>query len=430
MPITTIELYRKSQNDFLEKRYDQALAGFATLVKNCPEHLWSRFQIGKILEVMRKINRAFEVYEFLASHCIKAGYPLLGFIAAKRAERMQTGLDEVLESMAELYSLESDRIDDNVLPQPIAELKPDMIITESVEVDEKLAANAEQLAKLVPDNRYPKQLPTLPLFSLLTLEAFFPVLDIIEAKSYKPSQHIIKQGDPADSFFLLAYGKVEIFQSDPDQEKILSILEPGSVFGEMSLITIDSRVASARAQTECEILELRLEDIEAIAEENYDINSALTKFTRECFLNHLFATSPVLTPFDRAERLELFDRFTSVGVPSGDVIIHGGKPGPGLYFILAGEAQITYSDRSAVIVKEGSVFGEDILAYDKPCDATVTATRGGEFLYLPKEDFQEVVDNHIKIQETLRGLDPESLKPRQTNGRFSTGLSPASHILI
>lgn len=430
MSVTIIEVYQKAQKDFLEKKYNEALAGFATVLSNNPDHLWSRFQVGNTLETMKKINRAFEVYEFLVSHCIKAGYPLLGLVAARRAEHIQASISDLLENMADLYSLESDRIDNNLMFPPLPDLQPDMEATTIIEADDKTAPTAEQIAKTIPDNRYPISLPALPLFSLLTLEAFFPILDISETRSFQEGEIIIQEDEPASSFFLIAYGTVEIFKGEADQSKTLAHLEPGSVFGEMSLITSDPRTAGARAHTECEVFEIKPEDIETAAEEIYDINSALDKFTRERILNHLLITSPVFAPFSQDIRSELFDCFTSVVVSSEDVIVNTGAHGSGLHLILSGEVKITHSDGRSFLLKEGSVFGESFLVHDKPSAMTITTTKGGEFLFLSRKDFQEFLNERSEIQEILNELSEESLLPRQIAGQATLEGPENHHALI
>jgi CRP-like cAMP-binding protein len=53
------------------------------------------------------------------------------------------------------------------------------------------------------------------------------------------------------------------------------------------------------------------------------------------------------------------------------------------------------------------VFGEISLVKDSPTTATVKATRGGEFLFLSKEDFQELVSERPEIKDALAKLSEE-----------------------
>lgn len=414
MADSLIDVYRKAENDFLEKKYETALAGFASVARADPEHLWSRFQIARVLEGMKKQNRAYEIYKVLAWHCIKSGYPLLGLDATKRAERILAGFQGTLEAMAELYGLESDRVDNNMDLLPLPELHLDAKLEDPLPVDDKLVSTAEQIAKAFLDPRYPKMVPPIPLFSLLTTEAFFPILEILELRTYQTGEFIVREGDPCKSVYLLAHGEVEIHEGPDDKFKTLARLVSGSVFGEMALITDAPRVASAVAIRECDILELRPEDLEAAAEDLDDITWAMAKFTRQRFLNYLMVSSPVFAQFADEEKKEIFERFTSVGVPTDDIVIREGESGPGLYLILGGEVEVSKFEGDSRVhlanLKEGSVFGEISLVRDTPTTATVKATRGGEFLFLSREDFNDLVAERPEIREALAKLSAERLQ--------------------
>jgi CRP-like cAMP-binding protein len=369
--------------------------------------------VGQCLEKLKKLNRAYEVYRALAWHCLKAGYPLLGLDATKRAERLQAGFQGTLEAVAELYGLESERVDQDLALLKMPELSQKQTVDQQVAEDDRLPATAEALAKNFQDARYPSQVPPVPLFSLLAREAFFPILEILELHTYEPGEVIVKEGDPGKSIYLLAHGEVEVHEGHDEDSRTLARLVSGSVFGEMALITDAPRVASAVAIRECDILEIRPEDLEAAAEDLDDITWAMAKFTRQRFLNYLMVTSPVFSQFAPEEKKEIFDRFTSVGVPTDDVVIREGTAGPGLYLILGGEVEVSKFEGDSRVhlanLKEGSVFGEISLVRDTPTTATVKAVRGGEFLFLSREDFNELVAERPGIREALAKLTEERL---------------------
>jgi CRP-like cAMP-binding protein len=413
MPEKVIDVYRNAESDFVEGKYNECLAGFTTVVKTDPDHLWSRFQVGRALERLKENNRAFEVFTALASHCIKAGFPLFGVAAVKRAARLQAGSEKTLLILSELYSIESDRVDQDLAFSTIPGLKHDLEAAAAVPMDDKLPAAAEQAAKNFPDPRYAKSLAPVPLFSLLSKEACYPILEIVQLRTFQPGEVVVHAGDPGTSIYLLVHGEVEVHEGEDEKSKTLARLVSGSVFGEMALITDAPRVASAVALRESHILELPLEDLEAAAEDMDDITWAVAKFTRKRFLNNLLITSPVFSPFSQKGRKEILERFTSVGVPTDEIIIREGTPGPGLYLILGGEVEVNKFEGDTRVhlanLKEGAIFGEISLVRDSPTTATVKATRGGEFLFLSKEDFQELVSERPEIKEALAKLSDERI---------------------
>jgi len=206
---------------------------------------------------------------------------------------------------------------------------------------------------------------------------------------------------------------VEVTEGRAGESTSLARLASGAVFGEMALITDAPRVASATALRESDVLELRREDLELAAEDLDDITYAMAKFTRQRFLHNLLLTSPVFKPFDEDGKRDVLERFSSVGVPTDEVVIKEGTQGPGLYMILGGEVEVSKFEGDTRVhlarLPEGSVFGEISLVQDTPTTATVQAVRGGEFLFLSREDFQDLVREKPEIVEALAELSDERL---------------------
>lgn len=408
-----IEVVRRAEAHLLENRPEEALAEFYAVAKADPDHLWTRFRICTALERLKQPIRALEVYKGLAWHCIKAGHPLLGLVAIHRAKAIQGTFEGALETLADLYSLESDRIRTAMpLPNPLP-LNSERSINGIDPHSDRLGAAAAQFAADFKDARYPAELPPIPLFSLLTREAFYPILEIMQRHTLDPGETIVKQGEACQSVFMLAQGEVEVRETRGGEEHSLARLPAGSVFGEMALITDAPRVASAIALADCEVLELRRDELELAAEDLDDITWALAKFTRERFVNHLMQTSPIFTPFSREARQEILERFTSVGIPTDEVVIKEGTPGPGLYIILGGEVEVSKFEGGERMhlarLPEGSVFGEISLVKDTPTTATVQAIRGGEFLFLSREDFKDLCLSKPEIKKALALMSEERL---------------------
>jgi ABC-type lipoprotein export system ATPase subunit len=70
----------------------------------------------------------------------------------------------------------------------------------------------------------------------------------LQAHRFAPGASILEQGDPADRFYIITRGQVEIFLQHPGGAQILvAQLERGQYFGEMALLTDSHRTASVRA---------------------------------------------------------------------------------------------------------------------------------------------------------------------------------------
>ncbi len=60
-------------------------------------------------------------------------------------------------------------------------------------------------------------------------------------------ENIFNEGDDGDCAFIIELGRIEIYTNDGDVETPISILGPGEIFGEMAVIDVSKRSASARS---------------------------------------------------------------------------------------------------------------------------------------------------------------------------------------
>ncbi len=74
-----------------------------------------------------------------------------------------------------------------------------------------------------------------------------PMVDIFQAKLFRPGQLIIREGEAGDCAYLIENGRVEIFKTINGKRSVLANLGEGAIFGEMALVDDAKRSASAEA---------------------------------------------------------------------------------------------------------------------------------------------------------------------------------------
>ena len=94
----------------------------------------------------------------------------------------------------------------------------------------------------------------VPLFAGLGSFDLHRLGRILVPRQYEPAEIILREGDEAVSFFVVASGKVRVAK-DPggEKEQPLATLMPGDFFGETALLDGYPRTASVQAveKTEC-----------------------------------------------------------------------------------------------------------------------------------------------------------------------------------
>lgn len=101
----------------------------------------------------------------------------------------------------------------------------------------------------------------IPLFGNLALEERAELASLLKAKRFGPGEAIVWIGEPGREFFIIEQGKVAIVIPDESgRELVLASLGPGAFFGEISLLDGGPRTATARAETDCTLMELGRDD--------------------------------------------------------------------------------------------------------------------------------------------------------------------------
>lgn len=84
----------------------------------------------------------------------------------------------------------------------------------------------------------------------------------LRQRRLKPGEWVFQEGDPGDYAYIIDQGSVEIFTTLEDQRYVLSVLEPGAIFGELALVDGRNRSASAVACTDTLLTLVTREQVE------------------------------------------------------------------------------------------------------------------------------------------------------------------------
>ncbi len=105
-------------------------------------------------------------------------------------------------------------------------------------------------------------LRSVPIFADLTQEFIDHLRGRVELISCEPGEPIFKQGDPADSFYLIRLGFVRVSQQHPGGELVLAYLGRGQYFGEIGCLANVPRTATCGALDHVELVRIKREDFD------------------------------------------------------------------------------------------------------------------------------------------------------------------------
>src|SRR6202046_5686826 len=116
----------------------------------------------------------------------------------------------------------------------------------------------------------------IPLFRDFADEQLSQVLATVTERRYPKHQFVVREGDPGDTFFVIAAGSVAVCRVGPDgRETILSILKEGDFFGEMSMFDSSLRSASIKTLTDVEVGAIRYADFLVLLDANPRLGRSL-----------------------------------------------------------------------------------------------------------------------------------------------------------
>jgi CRP-like cAMP-binding protein len=112
------------------------------------------------------------------------------------------------------------------------------------------------------------------------------IVPFIEQYTYQPGQHIFDQGTVGDALYMIDSGQVEITVSQPAglHTKIIS-LGHGQTFGEMALLTDETRSATAVASVETKVFRIKKHDFQRLLTRSPKLSAAVSKLLAKRLTN-------------------------------------------------------------------------------------------------------------------------------------------------
>eukprot|EP00002_Diphylleia_rotans_P035647 TRINITY_DN77_c0_g1_i1.p1 TRINITY_DN77_c0_g1~~TRINITY_DN77_c0_g1_i1.p1 ORF type:complete len:1050 (-),score=238.82 TRINITY_DN77_c0_g1_i1:530-3679(-) len=243
---------------------------------------------------------------------------------------------------------------------------------------------------------YEKFLEQVPILNPLSEFERFRVADALEEINFKDSEHIIREGEEGNAFFILESGEAIVYKTPAgsDTEPVeLKRLYRGDYFGEIALLTSKPRAANVISYGPCRVLRLASDAFVRLlgpCEELLRQNLQHYKKVYETFLDQV----PILSSLNKEERRAMSDQLQQVTYKDGDFIITQGEKGDRFFILLEGKAYCTRSPapglpagRLAKDYTKGDYFGEVALITNNPRRANIIADGEVKCVYLERSKF-------------------------------------------
>ena len=119
-------------------------------------------------------------------------------------------------------------------------------------------------------------LRNVPVFTGLSDELLDRLAGQVEEVQMGAAEWLMREGEAADSMFIVASGRLDIVHEGPP-ETLIRVLRRGDVVGELALLRAGTRSASVRARRDSELLSLGRDAFEALIQEAPSFALGLTR---------------------------------------------------------------------------------------------------------------------------------------------------------
>ncbi len=213
------------------------------------------------------------------------------------------------------------------------------------------------------------------LFSELSEEQIGMLADLVVSQNFNRDETVVLEGDDSvQALYLIASGSVQVYMTGVDgRETILSFLERGDFFGEMSLIDGEPRSASVRTVTDAQMLIIHRESFLKLIRQSPEIAmgllSELSKRLRKA--NRQIGSLSTMSVSGRVAGtlLNLMEeRGVRIHTDNGSMVtvIHN-RPTQQQLADMSGTTRETVSRICSLLVKTNAIAmtGKDIVIFDE-----------------------------------------------------------------
>lgn len=286
----------------------------------------------------------------------------------------------LLTAIAAAFAKDSPRVDDSTVHPPplphaavvapeLAKLAPAALADEAERVLTAYLAAEDPLSG--------GALPVLPLFGALAARELQQLLSAARVEEVSNGHEIVRQGDAGNEAFVLARGRLKVVRNQGVDETQLAQLGPGSIFGEMALISESPRSASVIALEPAQLLVLARDELERAAREAPELGTQLSAFCHERMRGNLVRHARVLAGLAPQQRAEVLGQLESRLFEPGERLVARDEAATHVFVLASGAVSISVPEDGERLVLAtlgpGEVVGEMSLLLRRPSNADVTA---------------------------------------------------------
>ena len=244
------------------------------------------------------------------------------------------------------------------------------------------------------------------LFKLLPDEIYEKIVPLMQGEHYEFGEIIVKEGDPADSFYVLTSGRARAIKTAQDGTELpLGALKPGDTFGEAALAEGGTRAASVRCSTAVDVVRLDRSDFLQLVEQVPELKHHLEIMGRQRSLQGFLYEFSNFGRLPAGALRGMIENLTPMDCPKGGLIIREGDPAGPMFILEKGRARAFLANngkpRNLAFYRDGDFFGELSILNGSPRAASVEAFSDCRLLALEPNAVHDLKSRFPEFQKLL-----------------------------
>jgi CRP/FNR family cyclic AMP-dependent transcriptional regulator len=222
-----------------------------------------------------------------------------------------------------------------------------------------------------------------------------------KTEDFTEAQEIFAEGKTSDRMYYIVEGEIGLSRS----RKMLDIIKAGEIFGEIAVITEQTRAATAVARKACKVLSLDARQFQQALQATPEFALMLMNIinNRLRMTIALMKQTSSLPALDSRDELRVFDDKTMQDLvaafrakppqvfPAGRTIMKEGDAGSAMYVVMRGRVSVSINSIPVDTVGPGGTFGEMALVDKSSRAATAVAGTECQLLTINRNDFLNLV---------------------------------------
>jgi ABC-type bacteriocin/lantibiotic exporter with double-glycine peptidase domain/CRP-like cAMP-binding protein len=249
-------------------------------------------------------------------------------------------------------------------------------------------------------------LAELPGFRAMPEDVRNLVLDSFEPVSFVFGSVIVREGDDADAFYVLASGMARVVKrSEQGDEVPLNVLRRGDSFGEMGLLGDSTRMATVRASGPVEALRLDRGMFRALTRRDPAVRASFEQLARFRTVQNFLRLYSEFDSLPVGGLSLIASSLEPVEVGAAEIVVREGDPPGPMYVVEEGRLRI-YRQRNGAredleYLRKGDFFAELSVLHGEPRTASVEAVTACRLLALSPELFQQLLSTYPEFRQRV-----------------------------